>query len=539
MASSESIGSIHRRVATALDQLTFDPLYRRLEPSYSERNEMMTKIVASSDRFLDWLDNARGNYDADEKTTTVNDSMSSSPLLPLPKGVPLHGLPLDDLLQMIDHGIARPGLATASGRYLGYVPGGGIVHSAMADYMADIINKFSGEFSCAPGAVQIENQMIRWAADLIGYGPEASGTSLSGGSLSGMTALVAARAHHKIKSNDVTSCCVYLTEHAHHSIMKALHLVGMGEVQIRRVGVDHRHAMDTKHLLQLITTDKANGYKPWLIVASAGTTNTGAVDPLMTIGEIASKYQCWYHVDGAYGGFFLLTKHGSHLFRGIEQADSVVLDPHKGLFLPYGSGMLIVKRRDTLTHGLHHGSGAYMQDLNQSPLEVSPSHVSPELSRPFRALRMWLPLMLMGQQTFTSALDEKLLLAQYFYATMSLHALEDGWVMPSHPPLLSVVTFHWQPPSASSLVLSRAQLNQANQLIADNVRRDPNGVFMSSTMLNDRFTLRLVVLSFRTHRHHIDLAIQLLRHHAKRTLMTLEETNRISSTLSASIRSKL
>jgi aromatic-L-amino-acid decarboxylase len=210
-------------------------------------------------------------------------------------------------------------------------------YSAYADYLADIINRFSGEYSCSPQAVQIENQMIKWVASIIGYdATTAGGATLSGGSMSGLMALITARSHYNITSKQVSSCCVYVTHHTHHSIIKALHLVGMGDAQIRYVDVDDMYAMNVDHLQQLITADLVAGLRPWFIVASAGTTNTGAIDPLRRIGVIAQTAGCWYHVDGAYGAFFILTSQAARLFDGIQLADSVVLDPHKGLFLPYG-----------------------------------------------------------------------------------------------------------------------------------------------------------------------------------------------------------
>ena len=203
-------------------------------------------------------------------------------------------------------------------------------------------------------------------------------------------------------------------------------------------------------------------------------------------------------MDAAYGGFFMLTAHGRELLRGIERSDSVVLDPHKGLFLPYGAGIVLVRdaARLAATHG---ASGHYMQDALREPSEVSPADVSPELSKHFRALRMWLPLVLVGTGPFQAALDEKLLLARYFYEEIQALGFEVG---PS--PDLSIVTYRWAPPGGS---LERA--NAINQAIVDGVRRDGR-VFLSSTMLEGRFTLRTAVLAFRTHRRTIDLALRVL-----------------------------
>jgi glutamate/tyrosine decarboxylase-like PLP-dependent enzyme len=238
------------------------------------------------------------------------------------------------------------------------------------------------------------------------------------------------------------------------------------------------------------------------VLAAAGTVDTGAVDPLDAIGSVAGREGCWFHVDAAYGGFFLLTEDGRRRLRGIERSDSVVLDPHKGLFLPYGSGIVVCRDAAPLL-AAHEYSGAYMQDAVRDPTELSPADLSPELTKHFRGLRMWLPLILLGVRPFRAALEEKLLLARYFHAEARSAGFEVG-----PAPDLSIVTYRWAPPGAG---LERT--NAINHRIVDGVRRDGR-IFLSSTMLEGRFTLRMVALSFRTHRRTMDLAVRVLREQA-------------------------
>jgi glutamate/tyrosine decarboxylase-like PLP-dependent enzyme len=263
--------------------------------------------------------------------------------------------------------------------------------------------------------------------------------------------------------------------------------------------MDEGYRMRPEALAAAIAADRAAGRRPWLVVASAGTTDTGAVDPLDAIATVAGREGCWFHVDAAYGGFFLLTEHGRSLLRGIERSDSAVLDPHKGLFLPYGSGIVVVRDAAPLVAG-HNYTGSYMQDARTDASELSPADVSPELSRHFRALRMWLPLALVGTAPFRAALEEKLLLARYFHRAIERAGFEVG-----PTPDLSVVTYRWAPRGVS---LQRA--NEINKAIVDGARRDGR-VFLSSTMLEGRFTLRMAALAFRTHRRTVDLAVQVLR----------------------------
>jgi len=333
----------------------------------------------------------------------------------------------------------------------------------------------------------------------VGYPASAGGNIASGGSVATLTAIATARDAHGLGCADYATAVVYLTHQAHHCVEKALRIAGMREVHRRFIPMDDRFRMRVDALEQAIAADRKQGLTPWLIIAAAGTTDTGAVDPLDSIGAIAQRERCWFHVDAAYGGFFLLTEHGRQALKGIERSDSVVLDPHKGLFLPYGSGIVVVRDIKALA-AAHEHSGHYMQDALREPGEVSPADISPELSKHFRALRMWLPLVLLGSKPFEAALDEKLLLARYFYQEIQGLGFEVG---PS--PDLSIVTYRWVPPGADD-----ARANQINQAIIEGARRDGR-VFLSSTMLDGRFTLRLAVLAFRTHRRTIDLALRVLR----------------------------
>jgi len=402
------------------------------------------------------------------------------------------------VIEMIEHDVVRPGGQPASGAHLAYIPGGGIYHSALGDYLAAVSNKYPAIFFTGPGPVRMENMLLRWVADLVAYPAEAGGNIASGGSIANLTAITTARDAHGLKGADLTSSVVYLTTQAHHCIEKALRIAGLREVQVRSVAIDERFRMRTDSLEEAIATDRRRGLKPWLIIANAGTTDTGAVDPLDAIATIAARERCWFHVDAAYGGFFLLTEHGRAVLRGIERSDSVVLDPHKSLFLPWGSGIVLV-RDVRLLAAAHDYEGNYMQDAMREPGEISPADVSPELTKHFRALRMWLPLILLGVKPFRAALEEKRLLALYFYREIQKAGFEVG---PS--PDLSVVTYRWVPRGAS---LER--VNEINQQLIDGVRKDGR-VFLSSTLLDGRFVLRLVALGFRTHRRTIDLAIRVL-----------------------------
>jgi aromatic-L-amino-acid decarboxylase len=464
---------------------------RPLEPGVTRRRRLRDVVVASSERFLRKIEVLKAFEEV---------AQPGRGLLDVP--ISEHGLPVEAVIDLVEREVVRPGGNTASGGHLAYIPGGGIYHAALGDYLAAVSNKYAGVFFAGPGPVRMENMLIRWVADLVGYPAGAAGYIASGGSIANLTAVTTARDAHGLRGADYRSAAVYLTAQAHHCIDKALRIAGMAEAPIRRVPMDASYRMRPDALAKLIAADRARGLRPWLVVASAGTTDTGAVDPLDAIADVAVRERCWFHVDAAYGGFFLLTDHGRAALAGIGRSDSVVLDPHKGLFLPYGSGVVVVREASALAAS-HELSSSYMQDAVREPSEISPADVSPELSKHFRALRMWLPLILLGTRPFSAALEEKLLLARYFHGQIQRAGYEAG-----PAPDLSVVTYRWVPPGAS---LERT--NAVNQAIVEGSRRDGR-VFLSSTMLDGRFTLRMASLSFRTHRRTIDLAIRVLREQA-------------------------
>lgn len=459
---------------------------RPLEPGSTRRRRLRQAAVAQAELFLRGVEGLRAFEPSDGAA-----ALSQAPITEA-------GRPLDEVLELLDSAVFRPGSNPVTGAHLAYIPGGGLYHSAIGDYLAAVTNKYAGIAFTGPGPVRMEHLLVRWTADLVGYPAEAGGHLASGGSIATLAALATARDVHGLKGADFATAVVYLTTQAHHCIEKALRIAGLGEVVVRQVGMDARYRMRPEALADAIAADRAAGLRPWCVIAAAGTTDTGAVDPLDAIAEVAKREGCWYHVDAAYGGYFLLTEHGRGLLQGIERSDSTVLDPHKGLFIPFGVGVVLVRDVRALA-ATHRYMGHYMQDAEQHQDEISPAEISPELTKHFRALRMWLPLMLLGTGPFAAALEEKLLLARY--ARRGLMAL--GFEVGPEPDL-SIVTFRWVPPG-----LSLEETNQINQGIVERIRKDGR-VFLSSTMLDGRFTIRLAVLNFRTHRRAVDLALRVL-----------------------------
>ncbi|MFW6183048.1 MAG: pyridoxal phosphate-dependent decarboxylase family protein, partial [Chloroflexota bacterium] len=445
-----------------------------LEPDEAQRRRLMERVNAYAQRFLESLEDAPAFV---EDAPADEGGLQASPLSE-------EGVGLDEALKLVAQHVDRPGVNPASGRFLGYIPGGGLYYSALGDFLAAVANRYAGIFFASPGAVRMENMLLEWMGDLVGYPRSRGGNITSGGSIANLMGVVAARDAHGVEGEAVGRAVVYLTEHTHHSVDKALRIAGMGNCVVRRVPVDGCFRMRPEVLEQMIVADREQGLQPWLLVAAAGSTNTGSVDPLAALGQIASEQGLWYHVDGAYGGFFILCDEGRRRLQGIELSDSVVMDPHKTLFLPYGTGAVLVRDRATLAPS-HHYTADYMQDTDQAIEELSPAELSPELTKHFRGMRLWLPLKAVGLAPFRAALEEKMLLARYFH--QALQTVEGFEVGPE--PDLSVVIYRYVP--------RRGDPDAFNERLAHALQQDGR-VFVSSTRVQGKFVLRAAIVSFRT-----------------------------------------
>ncbi len=410
--------------------------------------------------------------------------------------------PLGELLEQLEQKMIRLGLNPASGGHLGYIPGGGVLPAAWGDFLAAVTNQYAGVFFAGPGAVRMENELIRWMCRLVGFPESALGNLASGGSIANLIAFVTARDARQVDSLSIRRSVIYLTAQVHHCVHKAIRIGGLNEAIVRRVPMDERFRMRADVLADLVAEDVAQGLKPFLVVASAGTTDTGAIDPLNSIADVCQAHHLWLHVDAAYGGFFLLAEDRDfdgrsipERFAGISRADSVAIDPHKGLFLSYGLGAVLVRDVAALQQS-HHYLANYMQDTLGAIEEPSPADLSPELTKHFRGLRMWLPLQLFGVQPFRAALEEKLWLCRLFYQEIQKRGFEVG-----PPPELSVCIYRYLP--------RQGDPNEFNRRLVEAVHRDGR-VFVSSTTIDGQVWLRLAVLSFRTHVKEIDYLLEFL-----------------------------
>ena len=442
-------------------------------------NETRALVDAAVRRVIEYVESLPGQPSAD---TEGGAALARSLVEPLPE----RGRPYEELLDLVFDRIIRKGFGTAGPGYLAYIPGGGILHSAVADFVADAVNRYVGVFEAAPGLAQIEANVVRWFCDIVGYPAAARGFLTTGGSLATFSALHTARRERL--PEDFLSGVLYASDQVHHSVAKAAMLAGFPEGSVRTVPSDETFRIRLDSLEEAVARDRAAGRRPFLVVGSAGTTNTGAVDDLQGLATFCEREALWLHVDAAYGGFFLLTAEGRRRLAGIERADSVVLDPHKGLFLPYGNGSVLVRDGDALRRA-HALSADYMPPMQSDPDLVDFNLLSPELSRDWRGLRVWLPIAMHGIGPFRGNLEEKLELTRW--ATEELRKTPGIEIVAE--PQLSIVAFRLAPRGSDA-----AAENERNRafLAAINARKR---VYLTGTMLGDRFALRICVLSFRTH----------------------------------------
>jgi len=412
--------------------------------------------------------------------------------------LPEKGAPYRELLHLIFDKLVAKTYNCASPGYLAYIPGGGLFHSAVADLISNSLNRYIGVWVAAPGLIQLEINVTRWFCQMVGYPDKALGLLTSGGSMANFIAIATARRERL--PEDFLEGTLYCSDQVHHSVTKAAMLAGFPAGNIRVVPTNKDQQISVDRLRDQVQADRSSGFEPFLVVGSAGTVNTGAVDDIPALADLAAEEGLWLHIDGAYGGFFVLTKRGQHRLRGLSRADSITLDPHKGLFLPYGTGCLLVRNGAALKRA-HHVSADYMPQMQDEPDLVDFSEISPELSRDFRGLRIWLPMKLHGAEVFRQALDEKLDLADW--ATQELRTIDNMEIVAE--PQLSIVAFRLRPPDLDEVAL--AELNkELRERINDKQR-----VFLTPTTLDDRYVIRICVLNFRTHMDRMEMCMEDIR----------------------------
>jgi aromatic-L-amino-acid decarboxylase len=413
--------------------------------------------------------------------------------------LPEHGMDTEDLLSNTSKMLFDHSLYNGHPRFWGYITSSPAPIGILGDMLAAAVNSNVGAWKLSPMATEIEAQTVRWIAELIGYPPDSDGLLVSGGTVANYVCLLAARAakadydirKHGLQENSKSKYLMYASSETHTWIMKAADLFGFGTDAIRWVKADTQGRMIVDNLRSMLKSDLDAGHRPFLVIGSAGTVSTGAIDPLRDIAKICDEYKLWFHVDGAYGGFAAAVPGLPDDIYALSEADSVAVDPHKWLYTPLEAGCVLIKSKSDLLNAFSYHPPYYQfgeEAINYFDLGI-------QNSRGFRALKVWLALKQIGRNGYRRMIADDIDLAQYLYMIISHYPEFEAF---THD--LSIVTFRYVPEdlkgeSGSESV--REYLNNLNQEILFKLETGGEA-FLSNAVIDDIYLMRACIVNFRT-----------------------------------------
>ena len=395
-------------------------------------------------------------------------------------------------------------------RFFGYVASPSTPIGAYGDLIASALNANITCWRSGPAGTEVERMVVRWLGSLINYDRDAKGLLTSGGSMANMIALLVA---NRRKSGVAVSrtglwnsgppMTVYASSEAHMSIAKAADILGFGRDYVREIGCDERQRLRVDLLREKIEADRSEGLRPFCVVGSAGTVNTGVVDPLTEIAAVAAEFDLWFHVDGAYGAPGVLDERKRPLFAGLELADSVSLDPHKWLYVPVDAGCLLFRDDAAAKATFSTDEADYIKTHGYLDDEAFAFwDYGVELSRRFRALKVWLTLQYYGSRRIAEAISEDISLAEYLGESVS--NADDFELLA--PVELSICCFRYIPREH----LNEAELDTLNERIMERVQKGGRA-YLSNATVNRHFALRACITNFRTTKNDIDETVSAIR----------------------------
>lgn len=426
-------------------------------------------------------------------------------------GIPSQGRNLQSVVNELTSDIFQYGYNVNHPRYFGFIPGPSSMISWLGDIMTTAYNRHAGSFLTFPAGSYIENELIMWLCEKAGFPKTAGGLFVSGGSMANMTALTIAR-DAMLAEEDWGRGVAYVSDQTHSSVAKGLRIIGIGNSRIRKIRTDEHFCMRMDELKKAIEKDKKEGFIPFVIIASAGTTNTGSIDSFKEISDICKTNNLWMHVDGAFGASALLSKNHHHLLEGIELADSISWDAHKWLFQTYACGLVLVKNCHKMleSFSVH---PEYLQDLEMETECFNPWDMGMELTRPARGLKLWLTLQAMGSDAVGEAIDHGFLVAEW--AEDELKKNEDiEFISHAH---MAIVNFRYNPKN-----YTESEKDELNHKISkEMVDSGYAGVF--TTQLNGKTVLRICSLHPETTEKEIRNTVMKLEEYYHRFTKNSEE----------------
>ncbi len=401
------------------------------------------------------------------------------------------------------------GFHVPSANYFGLMNPTPAYMAVLAEMLVAALNPQLASLARSQLAARIERETVRWIGERVGWNRPFDGTFTSGGNEANFSALAMALATHFPQSVEdglagiPAKPVLYTSAEAHHSLDKSVGLLGLGRNALRRVPVNANVQLDARRLEDQIARDKAAGYSPFCVVATAGTTNSGAIDDLTALAEISRRHQLWLHLDGAYGAAAIFSDQHRNLVRGIELADSLTIDPHKWLAMPFAAGVVLTSHPQALKQAFA-TSTPYMPKKTGATPPLDNFQVSSQWSRRMNSLKLWLTLRVHGRQAYEELIDRQLKLAAFFA----------NWVRSSEvfelaaPQVLPIVNFRLKLPGASPSATNEER-RAAHDAIVHEVTRDGQR-WISTTLVNGQSVIRMMVISYLTaHRHLEELMIAL------------------------------
>lgn len=400
-----------------------------------------------------------------------------------------------ELLARLERDVFPNNLHVDHPRFFAFVPGPNNFISTMADTLASGFNVFNGTWLGGSAAAALELEVVGWFCRWCGFPEAAGGLFVSGGSVANITGLLAAR--HAVLRDRIEGATVYFSDQTHSSIERALRIIGFAPEQMRKLPADAQFKLPMAKVSAAIAADRATGLRPFCVIANAGTTNTGAIDPLPELGELCAKEKLWLHVDGAFGAAAALSDRGRDALRGLERADSISLDPHKWLFQSFECGCVLV-RDAALLKAAFQIMPDYLRDVHRATADVNFCDYGIQLTRSFRALKVWLSLQTFGLDAFRAAIDRGFELAEF--AEEQLRA-RDGWEILS-PARMATLCFRFGQDDAVQTMLVEKMMQDGFALL-------------TSTKLGNTVALRLCTINPRTSKQDIEQTIDRLDHFAR------------------------
>jgi glutamate/tyrosine decarboxylase-like PLP-dependent enzyme len=410
------------------------------------------------------------------------------------RAIPERGLPPEELLEAVRADVFGSMAHLSHPRFFAFVPSPSNFVGVLADALASGMNAFLGSWAVAQGPARVELDVLEWLRRICGLPETAGGLFVSGGSVANLTALAAAR-HVRLRDR-VGGAVVYCSDQTHSSIERALRLLGFADDQLRRLPSDGQFRLDVSALGRALSEDRRAGLKPFCVVANAGTTNTGAVDPLPALVAFCREQGLWLHADGAYGAPAVLSEKGRRALEGLGGADSLSLDPHKWLFQPIEIGAVLLRDREDLRRTFR-VLPEYLRDVAGVEGETNFRDYGIQLTRGFRALKLWMSLQVFGEEGFRAAVSRGIELAEFAEGCVRGR---DGWEVVA-PAQLGVVAFRFAPLSADP----EAQ-DSLNRTLVDELNRGGLAV-ISSTELRGRTALRMCTINPRTSEEDIRVTV--------------------------------